>query len=93
MPDGCKFECVMKYLFFDWQVEFRYNGIRRNEIRERYKIKGGILGDFITSCYCMCCALVQQERQVNFEEARVVNQQYQKTENMELDKKVGRAEG
>jgi Cys-rich protein (TIGR01571 family) len=38
--------------------------MKRGEIRERFGIKGGGMGDCCTSYWCMCCALIQQEKEV-----------------------------
>ncbi|KHN94760.1 putative protein family Cys-rich [Metarhizium album ARSEF 1941] len=46
-----------------------YNVAKRAQIRKRYNIEGGTCGDCCTSCWCMCCALTQQENEVKSREA------------------------
>lgn len=41
-----------------------YIMMKRNEIRERFGIKGGGVGDCCTSFWCSCCALIQQDNEV-----------------------------
>ncbi|KAK2594997.1 hypothetical protein QQS21_007304 [Conoideocrella luteorostrata] len=41
-----------------------YNMIKRTEIRERYGIQGSGGSDYCISYCCLCCALVQQDREV-----------------------------
>ncbi|KAM0335512.1 hypothetical protein ACHAQA_000560 [Verticillium albo-atrum] len=38
--------------------------IKRGEIRERFNIKGSGLGDCCTTYWCPCCALIQQDKEV-----------------------------
>jgi hypothetical protein len=38
--------------------------IKRTEIREKYGIKGDGTGDCCTTYWCACCALIQQEKEV-----------------------------
>ncbi|KAG5919246.1 hypothetical protein E4U42_006571 [Claviceps africana] len=38
--------------------------IRRGDIRQRYGIEGSACSDCCTSFCCLCCALVQQDREV-----------------------------
>ncbi|OAQ66930.1 protein family Cys-rich [Pochonia chlamydosporia 170] len=41
-----------------------YNMVKRTEIREKYGIQGSGGSDCCTSYCCLCCALVQQDREV-----------------------------
>ncbi|KAI1029534.1 hypothetical protein LB504_010647 [Fusarium proliferatum] len=41
-----------------------YNMMKRREIREKYGIEGSGMGDCCTSFWCLCCALVQQDKEV-----------------------------
>jgi hypothetical protein len=38
--------------------------MKRGEIREKYGIEGSGCGDCCTSYWCLCCALIQQEKEV-----------------------------
>jgi Cys-rich protein (TIGR01571 family) len=37
--------------------------LNRGSTREKYGIRGGSCGDFCTSWCCICCALVQEEKE------------------------------
>lgn len=37
--------------------------MRRRELREKYGIEGNGMGDCCTSFWCLCCALVQQDKE------------------------------
>ncbi|CAG5105833.1 Oidioi.mRNA.OKI2018_I69.chr1.g2494.t1.cds [Oikopleura dioica] len=39
--------------------------IQRQELRERHGIEGGMIGDFLAVFCCLCCAMVQHDREVN----------------------------
>jgi Cys-rich protein (TIGR01571 family) len=41
----------------------------RTTIRDRYGIRGNYLGDFFTSWFCSPCALTQERREIELEEA------------------------
>ncbi|KAI5467345.1 PLAC8 family-domain-containing protein [Mariannaea sp. PMI_226] len=43
---------------------FIYAMMKRGEIRERFGIKGSGMSDCCTSYWCGCCALIQQEKEV-----------------------------
>ncbi|CAI4219267.1 unnamed protein product [Parascedosporium putredinis] len=38
--------------------------MKRKEIRIKYGIKGGAMGDCCTAYWCTCCATIQQEKEV-----------------------------
>lgn len=38
--------------------------LKRGEIREKYGIKGDAASDCCTSYWCGCCAVIQQEKEV-----------------------------
>jgi hypothetical protein len=38
--------------------------MKRKQIREAYGIEDSGMGDCCTSFWCLCCALVQQEKEV-----------------------------
>ncbi|KAF8474618.1 PLAC8 family-domain-containing protein [Kalaharituber pfeilii] len=38
--------------------------IQRKKIREQYGLSGGCCGDCVRHCYCSCCALIQEEKEV-----------------------------
>ena len=38
--------------------------IKRGEIRERFGIKGDGMGDCCSAYWCACCAVIQQEKEV-----------------------------
>jgi hypothetical protein len=38
--------------------------LKRNEIRERFGIKGDGTSDCCTAYWCACCALIQQDKEV-----------------------------
>ncbi len=38
--------------------------MKRSEIREQYGIKGNGTSDCCTAYWCLCCALIQQEKEV-----------------------------
>lgn len=42
--------------------------ISRGNIRRQYGIKGNDCSDCLTSCFCGCCALVQEDREVKAQE-------------------------
>ncbi|RBQ69412.1 hypothetical protein FVER14953_20947 [Fusarium verticillioides] len=39
--------------------------MKRGEIREAHGIEGSGMGDYCASFWCLCCALIQQEKEVN----------------------------
>ncbi|KAM5358300.1 hypothetical protein ACJZ2D_015399 [Fusarium nematophilum] len=47
-----------------------FNSMKRGEIREKLGIEGSGLGDCCTSCWCLCCALVQQDKEVKARQLR-----------------------
>lgn len=52
--------------------------IRRGEIRERFGIKGSGCGDYCTTYWCLCCALIQQDNEVQSRQAQgPITQGYQ----------------
>ncbi|KAI9430039.1 PLAC8-domain-containing protein [Lactarius indigo] len=40
----------------------------RAEVRARYGIRGGTVGDCLTSCFCDPCSLTQERREIELEE-------------------------
>ncbi|KAK4222267.1 cell number regulator 11 [Podospora fimiseda] len=55
-----------------------YAMIKRQEIREAFGIKGSGASDCCTSYWCLCCALIQQEKEVQARmTSNVVTQGYQ----------------
>jgi Cys-rich protein (TIGR01571 family) len=57
-------------------------GLERSKIRERYNLEGSPAMDFLCSCCCAWCTLVQHEKEVKERTQQNVplNQGYQKTE-------------
>ena len=43
-------------------------GSNRGIIRGRYKIDGGICGDYCAACWCTPCELTQESREIELEE-------------------------
>ncbi|EXM18252.1 hypothetical protein FOTG_13674 [Fusarium oxysporum f. sp. vasinfectum 25433] len=41
-----------------------FNVMKRGEIREAYDIEGSGMGDCCASFWCLCCALIQQEKEM-----------------------------
>lgn len=41
----------------------------REELRERYNIRGGTFGDCLSSCCCRPCTLTQERREIELEES------------------------
>ncbi|KAK8075713.1 plac8 family [Apiospora hydei] len=63
-----------------------YSMLKRTEIRERFGIPGSGFGDCCTSYWCPCCAVIQQDKEV---QARLpgggpVDSQYQAQPQMEM---------
>ncbi|KAH8887460.1 PLAC8-domain-containing protein [Thozetella sp. PMI_491] len=46
-----------------------YALIKRGEIRERYGLKGDGMGDCCATYWCPCCALIQQDKEVQMRSA------------------------
>ena len=40
----------------------------RTDIRQRYEIRGNVVGDCLVSCCCVPCALTQERREIEAEE-------------------------
>lgn len=38
--------------------------LKRGELRKRFGIEGSALKDCAGSCFCPCCTLVQQEKEI-----------------------------
>lgn len=58
---------------------------QRSELRKKYNLEGGFLGDLLRACCCGCCDLIQQEKESEFrsnEIPNVVTEQYGKAETM-----------
>lgn len=55
---------------YAYKVIHSYNMIKRTDIRETYGIQGSGCGDCCTSYWCLCCALVQQDREVSLRTGR-----------------------
>ncbi|KAH9046617.1 PLAC8-domain-containing protein [Lactarius hengduanensis] len=49
---------------FDWVLQIG----GRSDIRARYNIRGGTVGDCLTSCFCDPCSLTQERREIELEE-------------------------
>jgi len=43
---------------------FISDAIIRQKIREKYGIDGSLVNDIICHCFCPCCALIQEAREV-----------------------------
>lgn len=43
--------------------------MQRSEIREKHNLEGGGFGDFCKSCWCTCCVLMQNEKEVEQRES------------------------
>lgn len=55
--------------------------MQRNDLREKYNIKGNCAKDFLASWCCTCCVLVQSDKEAAYREAEaqqraVQTQQY-----------------
>ncbi|KAI5868193.1 PLAC8-domain-containing protein [Durotheca rogersii] len=65
-----------------------YAMLKRSEIRERYHIEGGGMGDCCTSYWCPCCALIQQDNEVKLRQraatAALGQQPYQSQPHMQM---------
>lgn len=51
------------------------NTMKRGEIREKFGIEGSSMGDCCASYWCLCCALIQQEKEVKARQSQPVNVQ------------------
>jgi Cys-rich protein (TIGR01571 family) len=51
---------VLSLGYFQWIIQT----IRRGEMREKYGIEGSCCGDCCTTFWCGCCALVQEEKEM-----------------------------
>ncbi|PHH74311.1 hypothetical protein CDD80_3181 [Ophiocordyceps camponoti-rufipedis] len=70
-------ECVIFGLIhgftgFGWVLSM----IHRGEIRRRYGIKGNCCGDYCVSFWCLCCDLIQQDKEVRRRTAGLVTDGY-----------------
>ncbi|KAF4591979.1 Protein PLANT CADMIUM RESISTANCE 3 [Ophiocordyceps camponoti-floridani] len=70
-------ECVIYGLVhgftgFGWVLSM----IRRGEIRRRYGIKGNCCGDYCVSYWCLCCDIIQQDKEVRRRTAGIVTSGY-----------------
>ncbi|EXU94831.1 PLAC8 family protein [Metarhizium robertsii] len=61
-PWSRKEQCIIFAAIHATGFGWLYNAIKRGQFRGRYDMKKNTLGDFIASCCCMSCALVQQEK-------------------------------
>ncbi|KAL6701635.1 PLAC8 family domain-containing protein [Trichoderma pleuroticola] len=43
--------------------------MQRGDIREKHGLEGGCFGDFCKSCWCNCCVLIQNEKELEQREA------------------------
>jgi Cys-rich protein (TIGR01571 family) len=48
------------YCNLHWLLVF----LQRTEVRDTFSLKGNSLVDLILGCYCPCCALIQQAKEV-----------------------------
>jgi len=53
--------------------------IERGKLREKYHIEGSTAMDFVSACCCLCCTLVQMEKE---SKQRAEADGYQRTEGM-----------
>ncbi|KAJ6031009.1 PLAC8-domain-containing protein [Penicillium herquei] len=54
---------IFTLLTFAWS-QWIFQTIRRGEMRQKYGIKGSCCGDCCTTFWCGCCALTQEEKEV-----------------------------
>ncbi|MCJ1405516.1 hypothetical protein MMC11_008744, partial [Xylographa trunciseda] len=55
----------------------------RGNLRAQYKIEGDTCTDFLASCCCVCCALVQEDKETKDRSSQVTQQQgYQPQQKM-----------
>jgi len=64
-PDssGCNSSCLAWYALSCIGGACILQFLNRGSTREKYGIRGGSCGDFCTSWCCICCALVQEEKE------------------------------
>ncbi|OAL49275.1 PLAC8-domain-containing protein [Pyrenochaeta sp. DS3sAY3a] len=74
--------CLLFYLSSCVGASFLLQAIQSSEIREKHNLAGSCVGDLIKSCCCLCCTIVQAEKETKAllgegKGAGVVDQQYQ----------------
>ncbi|PYI01885.1 PLAC8-domain-containing protein [Aspergillus sclerotiicarbonarius CBS 121057] len=61
---SCNGECsIFTLLTFTW-TQWIVQTIRRGEMRQRYGIKGSCCSDCCVTFWCGCCALTQEEKEM-----------------------------
>ncbi|CBY31208.1 unnamed protein product [Oikopleura dioica] len=58
----CLISCASVFFPLGW---IGISCLQRQEIRERHGIEGSALGDALAVWCCLCCAMVQHDREVN----------------------------
>ncbi|KAI0249609.1 PLAC8 family-domain-containing protein [Lactifluus subvellereus] len=62
--DACCIHGLLTFTGYGWVLQIN----NRNEIRDRYGIRGDAFGDCLTSWLCRSCALTQERRELELEE-------------------------
>ncbi|TPX12768.1 uncharacterized protein E0L32_000945 [Thyridium curvatum] len=74
----CLVYCGLSVIMLGWIPQMR----RRKAIREQYGIEGSSGGDCMTVCFCPCCGLIQDDKEVTFRESFGKTEGYQRNGDM-----------
>ncbi|CEN62752.1 Putative DUF614 domain protein (AFU_orthologue; AFUA_5G00975) [Aspergillus calidoustus] len=62
--DSINSECIIFGVLSLGYAQWIIQTIRRGEMREKHQIEGSCCGDCCTAFWCGCCALVQEEKEM-----------------------------
>ncbi|KAF2657327.1 PLAC8-domain-containing protein [Lophiostoma macrostomum CBS 122681] len=71
--------CIAFYLSSCFGASFIMQALQLQDIREQHHLEGSCVKDLLLSCCCLCCSLVQAEKETKIlqnEKPNVVSQQY-----------------
>lgn len=68
------------YFFMDWMCCFGIvmTTVLRGDVRDKYGIKGNVVGDFCSSIFCKPCSLAQISREVRANNSKLYKYAYHK---------------
>ncbi|KAL7926947.1 PLAC8 family domain-containing protein [Trichoderma austrokoningii] len=80
----CNGSCCLFAVLFHLGCQCIPATMQRGAIRERHNLEGGGFGDFCKSCWCTCCVLMQNEKELEQRESllRGSTQGYQPNDGM-----------
>ncbi|EHK40214.1 uncharacterized protein TrAtP1_006275 [Trichoderma atroviride] len=81
----CNGSCCLFAVLLHCSLHFIPATMQRGDVREKFNLEGSCLGDCCKSCWCTCCVLMQNEKELEQRESllRGSSQGYQPNGGME----------